>query len=300
MLMTSPQTPGGVAVLAGHRVARVGFGAMQFAVKRPAPDEEAAVTVLRAAVDMGVNHIDTAQFYGAGTSNELIRAALRPYPADLRIVSKVGATSDPAGDIVLAQRPEQLRAEVEANLATLGTERLAVVNLRRADMAPGLRAEGDQLVDLDSQLAEMVALRDEGKIGAIGLSHVSGEQVGQALPVGIACVQNYYNVLERSAEPVLDACRSAGVAWVPYFPLGAASFPGIPRVTDDPTVISIAATLGVTPAQVGLAWLLAHYSGTLLIAGTTSLDHLKENLAAGSVELGPDHMALLDGLASRG
>jgi hypothetical protein len=294
---TSPAAPGGIAPLAGRAVARIGFGAMQLAELpvRPTVDREAALAVLRRAAGQGVNHIDTAQFYGDGTANQLIRAALAPYPADLALVSKVGAEHTADG-LVAAQRPEQLRAAVEANLATLGTEQLAVVNLRRMDGPPGILAGGDQLVDLDSQLAELVALRDEGKIGGIGLSNVTAGQVGQALPAGLACVQNAYSVLDRSAEPVLDVCREHDIAWVPYFPLGSA-FPSQPKVTEHPAVIAAAKTLGATPAQVGLAWLLAHYAGTLLIPGTASVPHLDENIAAGGVHLDAGTLATLDGLA---
>jgi pyridoxine 4-dehydrogenase len=294
---TSPQIPGGTARLAGRAVARVGFGAMQLAER---PDSttplsrDAALSVLRHAVERGVNHIDTAQFYGDGTANELIRAALAPYPGDLALVSKVGAERV-AGKLVPAQRPEQLRAGVDANLAALGTEQLAVVNLRRLDGAPGIIAEGDQLVDLDSQLAELVSLREEGKIGGIGLSGVTAGQLGQAMPAGIACVQNGFSVLDRSDEQTLDACREHRVAWVPFFPLGSA-FPSRPKVTDDPAVIAAAAALNATPAQVGLAWLLAHDQDTLLIPGTGSIRHLDENIEAGGVSLDAATLATLDGL----
>jgi len=255
--------PGGIAMLAGRPVARIGFGAIQLAATRPgrsAPDRQSAMAVLRAAVTQGVNHIDTAQFYGPGTCNQLIRDALRPYPPDLVLVSKVGAEHDGRLSPVPvrpAQRPEELRASVEANLTTLGIERLDVVNLRRLDAPPGLSAEGDQLVDLDSQLAELAALRDEGKIGAIGLSNVSSGQLRQALPAGIACVQNACSVLDRSGEPVLSLCREHDLAWVPFFPLGSGGFPGVASVTEHPAVIAAAASTGATPAQVGLAWLLA-------------------------------------------
>lgn len=294
------QTPGGTAPLAGHQVARVGYGAMQLAERpagAPAVDRAVATAVLRRAVGKGVNHIDTAQFYGHGLSNELIREALHPYPEDLALVSKVGAERESGGALVPAQRPDQLRAGVEANLATLGAERLAAVNLRRLDIAPGLIAEGDQRVDLDSQLAELIALRDEGKIGGIGLSNVTVEQLGQALPAGIVCVQNVHSVLDRSQEPVLDLCRAHGIAWAPYFPLGSA-FPQYPKVTDHPLVIEAAAALGATPAQVGLAWLLAHYDRALLIPGTADPAHLDENIAAGELVLDPATRAELDTLAA--
>jgi pyridoxine 4-dehydrogenase len=285
--------PGGAARLARRVVARIGFGAMQ--LERRDADRNVALAVLRQAVGAGVNHIDTAQFYG--DCNALIRAALAPYPADLVLVSKVGAERDASGGLVPAQRPEQLRAQVEANLATLGAEQLDVVNLRRLDAAPGIVAEGDQLVDLDDQLAELSALRDAGKIGGVGLSSVSAEQIDRAAPVGIACVQNLYSVIDRTAEPVLDRCREHGVAWVPFFPLGS-GFANRARVTDNPTVTAIAAQIGATPAQVGLAWLLSHYDGTLLIPGTSDPAHLAENVAAGAVRLPPAAVAALNGLAS--
>jgi pyridoxine 4-dehydrogenase len=168
--------------------------------------------------------------------------------------------------------------------------------MRRLDAAPGLIAEGDQKVDLDDQLAELCALRDAGKIGGIGLSGVSAAQLGQALPAGIACVQNSYSVLDRGEEPVLALCREHGIAWVPFFPLGSAAG-SRPQVSRHPAVTAIAAGLGATPAQVGLAWLLAHYEGTLLIAGTANPAHLAENIAAGSLQLPAAIMTELDSLA---
>jgi pyridoxine 4-dehydrogenase len=294
---TSPLTraPGGTVALAGRPVARVGFGVMQ--LERSAVGKDTALAILRQAAGAGVNHLDTAQFYGA--CNGLIRDALAPYDAGLVLVSKVGAARDPDAKplpLVPAQRPAELRAQVEANLASLGTDRLSVVNLRRLDAPPGIIAAGEQRVDLDDQLAELGALRDEGKIGGIGLSNVSAGQLRQALPAGIACVQNSYSVLDRTAEPVLDVCREHGVAWVPFFPLGSAGFRNMPRVTDNPTVRAVAAELGVTPAQVGLAWQLAHYDRTLLIPGTASPAHLAENIAAGEIKLTGESLAALDAL----
>ncbi|GLZ48458.1 oxidoreductase [Actinomycetospora sp. NBRC 106375] len=292
--MTTTDTrphPGGFATLAGRSVARVGFGAMQL---RWADADDEPVAVLRRAVELGVDHLDTAEFYGDGTVNRRIRAALAPYPEHLVLVTKVGATANPGGEIELrlAQRPEELRAEVEANLTTLGVDRLDVVNLRRADMPPGLIAEGDQVVDLDDQLAVLMGMRDEGTIGAIGLSNVSADQLRRALPAGIVCVQNAYSLVDRTTEPVLDLCREHGIARVPYFPLGS-SWPGTPKVTDLPAVISVAERLGATPSQVGLAWLLAHAPETLLIPGTRSVAHLEENVAAGGLLLDAEAMAEL-------
>jgi hypothetical protein len=289
------RAPGGTARLGRHTVARIGFGAMQLVERldgRPAVGEEVALAMLRRVTGHGIDHIDTAQFYGDGTANQRIRAALAPYAESLALVSKVGAERS-GSTLVAAQRPDQLRAQVDANLATLGAERLAAVNLRRADAPPGIVAEGDQRIDLDDQLAELSALRDEGKIGGIGLSNVSAEQLRQALPAGIVCVQNLYNLLDRSAEDVLEVCRQHDVAWVPFFPLGS-SHPRIPKVTDHPAATATADRLGVTPAQVGLAWLLAHYAGTLLIPGTSDPAHLADNVAAGDVRLDEEAMAALD------
>lgn len=276
--------------LGDHDVLRVGFGAMQLDHGDPAD----AVKVLHRAVELGVNHIDTAQFYGS--VNDLIRTALHPYPDDLRIVTKVGAVSHPAERLVAAQKPAELRASVEENLRVLGTEQLAVVNLRRLDMPPGIAATADQVVDLDSQLAELIALRDDGKIGGIGLSQVSLAQLRQALPAGIVCVQNMYNVLTRSQEDVLTECAEQGIAWVPYCPLGSA-FGRLPKVTDNPVVIAHAQRLGITPAQAGLAWLLGHSPVTLLIPGTRDLGHLADNVAVAGIELDQEAMTAFDGLA---
>jgi aryl-alcohol dehydrogenase-like predicted oxidoreductase len=255
------------------------------------------LAVLRGAVQLGVNHIDTAQFYGPDVANELIHAALHPYPEDLVLVSKVGAQRDAAGGWLPAQRPEQLRAGVEANLRSLEVEQVDVVNLRLHSGEHGA-AVGAQGVDFDSQLAEMVSLREEGKIGAIGVSNVSLDQLRQALAVRIACVQNAYSLLDRSGEPLLDVCRQHDVAWVPYFPLGSA-FPGIPKVTENGAVLAAAKALGATAAQLGLAWLLAHAPNVLLIPGTSSLGHMAENVAVGQVRLNDEVMAVLDNLAPR-
>jgi hypothetical protein len=296
---TGPLTraPGGTVTLAGRPVARIGFGVMQ--LERSRVGKDAALAILRQAAGAGVNHLDTAQFYGA--CNELIREGLAPYDDDLVLATKVGAVRDADAKplpLVPAQRPDELRAQVEANLAALGTERLGVVNLRRLDAKPGIIAEGGQRVDLDDQLAELNALRDAGKIDGIGLSNVSAGQLRQALPAGIACVQNLYSALDRTAEPVLDLCREHDIAWVPFFPLGSAGFASTLRVTDDATVAAIAAELGVTPAQVGLAWQLAHYDRTLLIPGTANPAHLAENLAAGDIRLPESSRTAIDHLAA--
>jgi pyridoxine 4-dehydrogenase len=289
--------PGGIGHVGTNTVARVGYGAMQ--LFEVAFDD--AVAVLRRAVELGVNHIDTASFYGPGEVNRRIREALAPYPDDLVIVSKVGARYVAEGQIPLAaaQRPAELRAAVEDDLSQLGLDRVPVVNLRRLDLGPGLAAEGDQIVDLDDQLAEMIALRDEGKIGAIGVSSVPLDILQRALPAGIVCVQNSYSLLDRSQEEMLDFSVTEDIAWVPYFPLGSA-FPGFPKATDNEVAVDIAGELGVLPAQVGLAWLLAHAPNTLLIPGTRSIAHLEENLDAGEVALSPEAIARLDAVTTPG
>ncbi|MGH9095740.1 MAG: oxidoreductase [Acidimicrobiales bacterium] len=287
--------------LAGRPVARVGFGAMQLpgpGVWGPPRDRETALAVLRRAVESGVNHIDTAQYYGPDVSNELIHTALHPYPEDLVLVSKVGGARDDSGGWIPAMRPEQLRLGVEDNLRSLERDRIDAVNLRLIGPEEGGRMPADQQVDFESQLAEMAALRQEGKIGGIGLSNVSLGQLRQSLEhTEIACVQNSYNVLQRTDEPMLQLCRERGVAWVPFFPLGAA-FPGIPKVADNRVVIDVARRVGATPGQVGLAWLLAHADHILIIPGTSSLDHLEENVAVGGIALDAEALAALDGLAA--
>ena len=286
-------TPGGTARLGESTVARIGFGVMQ--LERRACTREAALAILTAAADAGIDHFDTAAFYG--DCNALIKESLGARRDRVVLATKVGAARNAAGDLVPGQKPKQLRRQVEDNLASLGTDHLEVVNLRRLDHAPGIRATGDQIVDIDLQLAELVALRDAGTIGAIGLSNVSVQQLEHALPAGIACVQNLYNLLVRDSAPVLEACRQNGVAWVPYFPLGSA-FPGREKVTDDPTVQAVAARLGATPAQIGLAWLLAEYQDTLLITGTSDPAHLAENIAAGDLRLPPEALTALNRVAA--
>ncbi|OBH22660.1 aldo/keto reductase [Mycobacterium sp. E342] len=294
--MTDNPQPGGVGTIGPSTVARVGYGAMQLFEATSTDD---AAVVLRRAVELGVNHIDTASFYGPGEVNRRIRAALAPYPDDLVIVSKVGAryTGEEPIPLAAAQKPAELRAAVEDDLRQLGLDRVPVVNLRRMDLGPGVAADGDQAVDLDDQLAEMIALRDEGKIGGIGISAVPLDVVRRALPAGITCVQNAYSVLDRSQEDTLQLCAAEGIAWVPYFPLGS-SFPGFPKVADHPVVAEIAGELGVTGAQVGLAWLLSHAPNTLLIPGTRSVAHLQENLGAGDVTLGADALERLDAVGT--
>jgi pyridoxine 4-dehydrogenase len=290
----SVSAPGGTYVLGNYLVARVGYGAMQ--LPRCAANPAEAVALLEHAIHLGVDHIDTAHFYGNGFANEMIRRALRPGDGIL-VASKVGADPDPDGKrtLKIAQRPEQLRASLEDNLVSLGLEKIPLVYLRRPDTRPGAAAEGDQIVNIEDQMAVMIALRNEGKIGAIGLSGVTSDGLRRTLSAGIACVQNAYSLVSREYEDVLTFCLANNIAWIPFFPLGGAA-PGWPKVAEQRTVIDIAARMNVTPMQVGLAWLLRHTPNTLLIPGTTSVKHLEENVAAAAVVLHEDAMAELSAL----
>ena len=282
--------------MAGHRVGRVGYGAMQLpgpGVMGAPKDHDQAVAVLRRAVELGINHIDTAEFYGPHVSNQLIREALHPYPADLVLVSKTGAHRDESGAWLPAQTPEQLVSDTHQNLETLGIERLHVMNLRvmpKDEHSPADYVE----VPLDEQLDAMRSLVDEGAIEAFGVSTVTVDQATQAIDAGAVCVQNAYNLLARTDEAVLQLCAARGVAFVPYFPLGSA-FGWFPRVDEAPQVVAVAERLGHTPAQVGLAWLLHHAPNILLIPGTGSLAHLEENTAVREIILDEADMAELEG-----
>jgi aryl-alcohol dehydrogenase-like predicted oxidoreductase len=276
-------------LLADRPVRRIGFGAMQLpgpGVFGPPKDRDLALVILRRAIDAGVNHIDTAQFYGPDVANELIHQALHPYPEDLVVVSKVGAVRSDTGEWLAAQQPAELRAGVEANLASLGLDQIPVVNLRR-------HPESD--VPFAEQLGAMTAMREEGLIGGIGLSNVNLEQYLAACEyTHVACVQNAYSLADRSDQAVFDACRSDAVPYVPFFPLGSAFHPENP-VLSAPAVKETARRLDATPAQVALAWVLCQAPTVLLIPGTSSLDHLGENLAAGALVLDGEALEALSG-----
>ena len=295
--MTSP-TPGAdrMSTFAlGHtRVRRSGYGAMQlagpFAFGTP-PDRASAIGVLQAAVAAGVDHIDTAQYYGPGAVNDLIRDALYPYPGGLAIVSKVAVRRDDSGGVLKFDDPGQLREGIEDNLRSLRAGQLAAVNLR---------LPGDGRVDarFDDQLAAMVAARDHGLIAGVGLSNVSLEQLRHAAAgTGIVCVQNLFHLADRRSAPVLQECLSRGIAFVPFCPLGWPRGADNPVLTS-PIVIRTAARLGITPAQVALQWLLQLAPNVLLIPGTGSVAHLRENLAAEGVTLDGQALRELDGMAS--
>jgi pyridoxine 4-dehydrogenase len=257
-------------VLGMVTVSRVGFGAMQLpgpGVFGPPRDRDQALAVLRRAVELGVDHIDTAQYYGPDVANELIRVALYPYPAGLALVSKVGARRDESGGVLQYDRPAELRQGIEDNLRSLRVGHLAAVNLRLMD-----DAEPDQR--FDDQLAAMVKAREDGLIGGVGLSNITRDHLLHALSVTeIACVQNPMNLADRASMPVLEECYARGIAFVPFFPLGSAFARGNP-VLGDRRVIATAARLGRTPPQIALAWLLSLRPNVLLIPGTSSTHHL--------------------------
>jgi len=271
--------------LGGFSVARIGFGAIQLPGRGafgPPRDHDEALAVLRRAVELGVNHIDTAQFYGPDVSNELIREALHPYPPNLALVSKVGARRDDAGGWVPLADPADFRADIEANLRTLGVDQLAVVNLRLVDSdRPDAR--------FDELLSVMIDARDEGLIGGIGLSNVNREHLLRALQLtDIACVQNAFSLVDRSSAAVLQECTMPSIAFVPFFSLRSPFAPP-DQVLGHEVVLQTAARLGRTPAQVALAWTLGVAPNVLLIPGTSSVRHLEENMDVASIEL--DHEA---------
>jgi aryl-alcohol dehydrogenase-like predicted oxidoreductase len=276
--------------LGSFTVHRVGFGAMQLpgpGVFGPPRDHDQAIAVLRRAVELGVDHIDTAQFYGPDVANQLIREALHPYPENLALVSKVGARRDDEGNWISAQEPDDLRADIEHNLRELGVDKLAAVNLRIHSGDPNAVGPVDR--DLfDRQLTAMIAARDEGLIGGIGLSSVSVDHLRIALDrTEIVTVQNAYNLVDRSSQPVLDLTTEHGISFVPFFPLGS-GFNADNPVLGNPAVKKAAADLGRTPAQVALAWTLSVAPNVLLIPGTSSVAHLEENLAVADIELPED------------
>jgi pyridoxine 4-dehydrogenase len=294
-MTTASSLPGGAFQLGDHTVSRVGFGAMQLAgpgVFGPPADRAEAIAVLRTAVELGVNHIDTADFYGPYITNEIIREALAPYPDDLVIVTKVGAVRDESGGWVLARTPADLRQQVHDNLKRLGVDALDAVNLR-----VGGGEDGHSAVDgsLGEQFAELAALRDEGLIRNLGLSVVNAEQLAEAQAIApVVCVQNFYNVAGRHDQPLLDITARQSIAYVPFFPLGGFS----PLQSDE--LNAVAARLGATPMQVALAWLLQRSPNLLLIPGTSSVAHLRENVAAAALELDAETVSELDAIGTAG
>ena len=281
-------------------VGRVGFGAMQLpgpGVFGPPRDHDQAIAVLRRAIELGINHIDTAQYYGPNVANELIHEALHPYPDTLALVSKVGGARDEQGNWVPAQQPDDLRRGIEDNLSTLDTGQLAAVNLRVFGGDDPSAPAGVDRELFDRQLSAMIKARDDGLIAGIGLSSISLEHLQIALErTEIVCVQNAYNLVDRTSQPVLDTCLEHGIAFVPFFPLGS-GFSADNPVLGHPAVQHEASKLGRTPAQVALAWTLSVAPNVLLIPGTSSVSHLEENTAVADIELDDDVKRELDDAA---
>ena len=272
-------------------VQRIGYGAMKLAgpgVWGPPKDPDAAVAILREAADAGVNHIDTADFYGPHATNQLIRQALHPYPAGLVIVSKLGARRPPDGSWLPAISPRELVAGVHDNLRNLGLDALDVVNYR--SMGSGHGPEEGSIAEQVTVLAE---LQRKGLVRHIGLSNVTARQVAEAQAItDVVCVQNNYNLAYRHDDDLIDDLARQGIAYVPFFPLGGFT------PLQSSTLSSVAGRLGATPMQVALAWLLHRSPNILLIPGTSSVAHLRENLAVGQLTLPPQNLEELDGIAA--
>jgi len=271
---------------------RMGFGAMQLAgpgVFGPPRDPSAARAVLRRAIELGVDHIDTSQYYGPDVVNDLIREALYPYPENLKLVTKVGARRDEAGGVLPAQQPDELRAGVEANLRSLGVERLDLVNLRLVDTGR------DNAIPLEAQLPVLEEMRQEGKLDLIGLSNVDQAKARLALEsVDVAEIQNGYSIIDRQDDEMVEFARERQIAFVPFFPLGSSFRGGPARLAGEAAIVGAADKHGATPTQIALAWLLARYERMLLIPGTSSMAHLEENMAAAEIELDGADLAALD------
>ncbi|AYO81540.1 aldo/keto reductase family oxidoreductase [Methylobacterium brachiatum] len=281
----------GTVSLGDRRVRRLGYGAMQLAgpgVYGPPKDRAAAVAVLRAAVAAGVDHIDTSDFYGPHVTNQIIREALHPYPDDLVIVTKVGAKRGPDASWNPAFSAEELTQAVHDNLRHLGVDVLDVVNLRLMFDVHG-PAEGA----IEAPLSVLADLQRQGLIRRIGLSNATRQQIAEGRRITeIVCVQNQYNLAHRGDDALIDALAASGTAYVPFFPLGGFS------PLQSTALSAVAAELGATPMQVALAWLLRRAPNILLIPGTSSLGHLRENLAAAELTLPDDAMATLDGIGA--
>lgn len=288
MNTSSGSLPGGTWALGDSTVTRFGYGAMQLAgpwVMGPPADHDGALAVLREVVEAGITHIDTSDAYGPRVTNELIREALHPYPGSLFIATKVGATRDAQGGWPTARRPEDLRKQVHENLLSLGVEVLDLVNMRMGD------AEGPQPGSLAEAFSALVELQQEGLIRHLGVSNVTAEQVAEARSIAaIVCVQNMYNLAYRYDDDLIDQLAADGIAYVPFFPLG-----GFTPLQSE-ALSRVAGRLGATPMSVALAWLLRRSPNMLLIPGTSSTAHLRENITGAGLVLSDDDVAELDGI----
>ena len=277
----------------GHRtVHRMGYGAMQLAgphVFGPPKDREGAIAVLREAIALGIDHIDTSDFYGPHHTNRMIRDALAPYPTDLTLVTKLGARRDDEGAWLPAMEPQELIDAVQSNCDNLGVERIEIANLR---LMFGEGDAGPMPGDVRPLLEPLIALKERGRIGALGISNALPEQVETARSMTeIVCVQNMYNLANRSDDDLIDHLAGEGIAYVPFFPLG-----GFNSLQSD-TLGSVAQGLEATPLQVALAWLLQRSPNILLIPGTSSVEHLRQNVAATNLQLPDEASAALDAIA---
>jgi pyridoxine 4-dehydrogenase len=288
--MAAKTLPGGEFTMAEDlTVTRVGYGAMQLAgpgVFGPPKDRKEAIAVLREVVELGITHIDTSDFYGPHVTNEIIKEALHPYPEGLSIVTKVGARRDAEGGWPHARSPEELRQAVQDNLRNLGLESLDVVNLRMGGV------QGPEPGSIAEQFEALAELQQQGLISHLGVSTVSAEQVAEAQAIApVVCVQNLYNIANRSDDALIDSLAGQGIAYVPYFPLGG--FTPLQSGTLD----SVAARIGAPPMAVALAWLLQRSSNILLIPGTSSVAHLHENVAGAALTLPEDELSELNAIA---
>ncbi len=283
------QLPGGRYPVGDFELTRVGYGAMQLAgphVFGPPKDRDEAIAVLRTAVELGINHIDTSDYYGPYVTNEIIREALSPYPEDLHIVTKVGARRDEQGGWPPARSPDELRQQVHDNLDHLGLDALDVVNLRMGGF------DGAEPGSIAEQFTVLAELREQGLIRNLGISTVNAEQLAEAQSIApVVCVQNMYNIAQRRDDDLVDLTARQGIAFVPYFPLGGFS----PLQSSE--LEAVAKRLDTTPLAVALAWLLQRSPNLLLIPGTSSVAHLRENVAGTGLELPADAVAELDRIA---
>jgi pyridoxine 4-dehydrogenase len=289
--MTANTLPGGTFTMAADlMVTRMGYGAMQLAgphVFGPPADRDAAIAVLREAVELGITHIDTSDYYGPHITNQIIKEALHPYPDSLHIVTKVGASRDAKGGWPQARAPEQLRQAVHDNLNNLGLDVLDVVNLRMGGLGT---PDAGSIAEPFTALVEM---QHEGLIRHLGISTVSAEQVAEAQSIApIVCVQNFYNLAHRVDDSLIDSLAAQGIAYVPYFPLG-----GFTPLQSD-TLTSVATRLNTPPMAVALAWLLRRSPNILLIPGTSSVAHLRENVSSAALTLSDDDLTELNSIAS--
>ena len=291
-MTTTTAERSGQFTLGDRTVNRMGYGAMQLAgphVMGPPADRDAAVAVLRRAVELGVDHVDTSDYYGPHVTNEVIREALHPYPEHLTIVTKVGARRTPDGDWPEALSPDELRQAVHDNLEHLGVEVLDVVNLRM----PGFAAPVER--SLAEPFGALAQLQQEGLIRHLGVSNVTTQQFAEARAIApVVCVQNHYNLVHRDDDPMVDALAREGIAYVPFFPLGGFT------PLQSAALETVARRLETTPMQVALTWLLTRSPNILLIPGTSSVTHLEENLQATMRVLGPAEMAELDRIGGTG